>query len=419
MARRFGAKKWAFTAACVLTACSDGGDGENISARPDGGSSDAQVSSAVPDAGAELDAGPNADGGGAVDAGSDGGSLASFGFTPSNLSSSQLTPPPALDLRIATPCTFTSNETGSLSCSGGGNHTGEFSYSALDGSEGVRLGVLRVRSLQVDMAGSLTVRGPLPLVIVANNGIRVFGRISAAAQKASAYGGGFPVSTSRGPGQGPGAGQLGVMGQFLPSSGAGHCGRGGRGAAPSGATGVEGGASYGQASLIPLLGGSSGGGGGEAGAGGGALQLVSALEIVIGSTGVIDAGGGGARNQSSGGGAGGALLLEAPSVSLQGTLAANGGAGSAAVGGAGGQDALASAVAAQGELGTLGGQGSAGDGPNGGDGMFMTSNNALGGGGGAGRIRINSTSGAAALTGTLSPSLASSCATQGALLPLR
>ena len=37
------------------------------------------------------------------------------------------------------------------------------------------------------------------------------------------------------------------------------------------------------------------------------------------------------------------------------------------------------------------------------------------GGGGAGRIRINTTAGAATVTGTISPTLATSCATQGTL----
>ncbi len=113
---------------------------------------------------------------------------------------------------------------------------------------------------------------------------------------------------------------------------------------------------------------------------------------------MVDAGGGGGGNTSSGAGAGGALLLEAKRVVVEGILAANGGGGGAAQGGSGGQDGRPDAVAAAGEIATLEGQGSAGNAPNGADGKFMTQNQALGGGGGAGRIRINTADGTAQLT---------------------
>ena len=45
----------------------------------------------------------------------------------------------------------------------------------------------------------------------------------------------------------------------------------------------------------------------------------------------------------------------------------------------------------------------------------MTANDSLGGGGGAGRIRINTADGKAAINGTLSPSITSKCATLGKL----
>jgi hypothetical protein len=66
-----------------------------------------------------------------------------------------------------------------------------------------------------------------------------------------------------------------------------------------------------------------------------------------------------------------------------------------------------------------GGNGSAGDTIAGGDGVSGGASTASGaGGGGAGYIRINTTSGKATLTGgTLSPSLSTPCATQGMTSP--
>jgi hypothetical protein len=270
---------------------------------------------------------------------------------------------------------------------------------------------MRVRSLQIDMGGVLRVSGNLPLVVVADQTVRIFGRLSAASHDTTSYAGGFTT------GNGPGAGQNGVVGSFKPSSGASFCGRGGRGAGVPDDTsvkGIESGPSYGNATLIPLLGG-SGGAGEYGGAGGGAIQIVAFGEIQVGTTGVIDAGGGAGGNGSSGAGAGGGILLEAPKVTVDGVIAANGGGGGASVGGSGGEDGKPSATPAAAELADLGGEGSAGDDPNGADGMAMTNNDSLGGGGGAGRIRINTADGKVAITGTLSPSIASKCATLGKL----
>ena len=196
----------------------------------------------------------------------------------------------------------------------------------------------------------------------------------------------------------------------------------------SGSDGTAGKA-YGSATLIPLLGGSAGGPGDLApGAGGGAIELVAGVSIDVGATGAISAGGGGGGNGdtihgTSGGGSGGALLLEAPIVTVEGTVAANGG------GGGGGSsanapvsnatpNATAAPGGAQGTTG-VGGAGSAGAtvaGGAGGAGDSVGGANAPGaGGGGAGWIRVNTKSGAASLTGTLSPASASACVTQGTL----
>ena len=149
----------------------------------------------------------------------------------------------------------------------------------------------------------------------------------------------------------------------------------------------------------PLVGGSAGGvsfltNGGEPN-GGGALQLVAGKSIVVGASGAISLpGGGGDRGDAQisgpggygagGGGSGGALLVEAPSVRVDGTLAANGEAG-----------------------------GGTGDGAA--PGAFRTTEAraAEGGGGGAGRIRINTRSGHAVITGVVSPAMTTPCATEG------
>ena len=63
-----------------------------------------------------------------------------------------------------------------------------------------------------------------------------------------------------------------------------------------------------------------------------------------------------------------------------------------------------------------GGNGSAAASLDGTEGKATAGTSAPGGGGGAGRIRINTTSGQAAITsGKLSPALTTSCATQGML----
>jgi hypothetical protein len=80
-----------------------------------------------------------------------------------------------------------------------------------------------------------------------------------------------------------------------------------------------------------------------------------------------------------------------------------------------GADATANAVAAAGAV-PYGGAGSAGSTINGSAGSGGASNGQNGGGGGgAGRIRINTSSGSATITGIVSPSMSTSCATQGTL----
>jgi hypothetical protein len=411
----------------LVLGCGGGGSEDNVGELGrdrDAGADAGSDASATPAVDAAIDASSIDAGGDAGDPSSDAAApLPEFTFKPSNFALTQLPAlPTAGILRITSSCTFDS-EQGRLSCSGGARHEGEFSFSTIDGEQGVRLGVLRARGLQIDMAGELLVRGKLPLVIVANDSIDVFGRISAASVAITHYAGGAPsASPNKANGNGLGGGQLGTVGQFVPSGGGSYCGVGGKGALTVGTTGAvgNGGATYGDPKLVPLLGGSSGGGS-YGGAGGGAVQIVSAKQVTVGATGRIDAGGGGADNNASGGGSGGAILIEAPQVSNGGLLAVNGGGGSAARGGSGGQDGQASELPAAGETAAAGtdldGAGSAGANIHGEDGKSTGTTDSLGGGGGAGRIRINTQSGTGGLAGKLSPDATTPCTTEGPLTP--
>ncbi|HEY2511727.1 MAG TPA: hypothetical protein VGI39_12755 [Polyangiaceae bacterium] len=175
---------------------------------------------------------------------------------------------------------------------------------------------------------------------------------------------------------------------FAPGGGS-FCGLGGIGVAisDSGTTGAPG-TVNGSANLIPLLGGSAGGGAGNSGGGngGGALQITATNTIVITSSGsILAAGLGGTSNNgnvySGAGGSGGAILLESPSVSVAGSLSANGGSGGDANNS--GQDGTLGTSQATGGGG--GGQGAAGTVVKGGAGT----GDGAAGGGGAGYIRIN------------------------------
>jgi hypothetical protein len=223
--------------------------------------------------------------------------------------------------------------------------------------------------------------------------------------------GGGPGTTAAGSGGGGGGGTDATQ----SGGGGGHGGLGGDG------IGGAKGPTFGDDAITVLVGGGGGGGGGPAngpqkggvgGGGGGAVQLVSNTRIHIMAGAIIDAGGCGGRVGPSGagggaGGAGGAILLEAPTITIDGTLAVNGGGGGAGNGNGGVDGAPGGAN----RLAALGGAGANGvnNGANGGaggelDGHPAIAGNHPGGAGGAvGRIRLNTHTGAAQLTGVLSP----------------
>jgi PEGA domain len=269
-----------------------------------------------------------------------------------------------------------------------------------------------VHDLVIEAGGTLTTTGGYtPVVILATGSIRVDGTLDVSARRFTGGPGGGsdtnPTEFRFGPG-------VPSFFDHFTGAGAGYAGTGG-----SGWDGA-GGAAYGSGDLSPLFGGSAGSPGegvdgftSHAGAGGGAVQLSACGSTTVGQSGVINAAGGGGQGgvqYPAGGGSGGSILLEAPDVTIAGTVAANGGGGGGMGLGAGpgdGQDGRASADPAAGGPGTApGGVGGFAPVQNGGSSVGG------GGGGAAGRIRINTRSGTSPnLAGaTISPAPSSGAA---------
>jgi hypothetical protein len=178
--------------------------------------------------------------------------------------------------------------------------------------------------------------------------------------------------------------------------------------APGGAAG----GTIGNATLTPLRGGCDAGvvGASLRGAGGGGVQLVSRDTILV--QGILSANG----SSASGGGSGGGILLEAPNVQVSGNVVANGGAGAGggfipaegedgrtddqpALGGPSGDSNLG-----QGGNGAAGNvAATAGQNINFDSGLSTDLNFAGHGGGGVGRIRVNTITDGLVDTGIFSP----------------
>ena len=277
--------------------------------------------------------------------------------------------------------------------------------------------MFRFKSLT--LAGTITLIGSRPIALVSDGAVKVDGIIDARGrcELSTAGPGGFGGGSA---GNQDGRAPVGTMagGSGATSS----SGGGGGGHASAGGSGeiAAGGEPFGEPTIMTLVGGAGGGAGGggmnfgRGGGGGGALQIVSNLEITIPGGGINAGGCGGEpgtgnNDSGGGGGAGGTILLEAPLVTITGTLAANGGGG----GGGGG------AIAKPGDDGTLdtlpaaGGSGDSNNDELGGPGAATGAeagsggdgSNPGGGGGGIGRIRINTRGGTGATltSATLSP----------------
>jgi len=203
-------------------------------------------------------------------------------------------------------------------------------------------GEFHLNSLVIQNNALLTFSKPTnglnpPVYLLARSNITIQGRISVDGQAAQLGGilsqggpGGFAggsvgyANTGKFPGDGYGPGR-GVVGSI----------------SPGGAFGTSNGTisalspTYGNFSLLPLIGGSGGAGcsgtpnGASGGGGGGAILLASDTRVDF-SGGTISARGGSNSTLfcSSGGGSGGAIRIVAPSVTGFGTLDASGGGSS-------------------------------------------------------------------------------------------
>jgi hypothetical protein len=308
-----------------------------------------------------------------------------------------------------------------------GSYSAEWAPQHVLLADGREAAVVFFGSWTLAAGQTLSVSGSDPLIIVANGDIQIDGSIETRSGQDGGWGGG-----AAGPGQPRRAGICPLDGvplcggqpgdaqaTELGAGGGGFCGIGGKGStAADGRSGAAGGSVYGSADLIPLVGGSSGGsteGSDLFNHGGGALELVSGTSITVGNVGSINMGGGAAYNRGNGGGSGGAILLEAPSITIRGVLAANGGAGEDGGGGIA-QSGLAGRNPAL-DMSDGGGPGSADTLVNGGDGV-STPGTYAGGGGGAGRIRLNTGCGGVLLVTSnaiISPAQSTECFSEGQL----
>lgn len=311
-------------------------------------------------------------------------------------------------------------------------------FTAVVQTTGPEVAVLHVRTFTIGAPAVVRVIGLRPLIVIASGKIEIVGILDAGAQRDTPGAGGYAIDA------GPGKGGPGThAGSFRDSGGGGGGfgtpggmgGLGGFGCSPF-ALGGAAGVAYGNSTLTSLVGGAGGGTGYAtscpslpAGAGGGAVQLSSATDILI--SGKLNAGGGGGGaglgnncvqiSAGSGGGSGGAIVLQAPSVSVAGVIAANGGAGGSAGGdpnndssppyvdGEPGQDGQplltrASPGDDKGRWSAAGGGGGAATLPavNGLDDTECDGNGG-GGGGGVGRIVIATPSGTSTVVGVESP----------------
>ncbi|MCC7386572.1 MAG: hypothetical protein IT384_32335 [Deltaproteobacteria bacterium] len=280
---------------------------------------------------------------------------------------------------------------------------------------GPEVRVLVAGSLALGPLSVLRIIGTRPLVIVVHGDTTIAGPIAATAGRTAGCpstgngaGGGDAIANNAGGGGGGG----GAHGTGAPFGG-----RGG-GSGSSRGAGGNGGAINGDPDVTPLRGGCDGGEGGDTlssigvesaggrgGRGGGALQIIASGSITIegsiaangdggnvGDPGGVDGGGGGGA-----GGSGGALFFEASRLDVTGTgrLCANGGSGAQGSGSTSGAPGIAGSCsltpATTPSLGTGGGAGGRGgalDTAPGGGSTGPDTRGGGGAGGSVGRIRL-------------------------------
>lgn len=235
-----------------------------------------------------------------------------------------------------------------------------------------------------------------PIAFVATGPITFDGVVDAAITTRHNFGPGGQISTAPCTGEGGGRG----------GGGGGNATAGGRGspmAVSIPTPGAAGGPAQPADVFEPLVGGCAGGNDGDptlfGGLGGAALEFVSLTSITVSGSGTINVGGHGGGDDM-GGGAGGNVLFEAPAVTIDGKVTANGGSGGAC--GMEGNNGTLTAMPAARVGGCMssggispaysGAGGTATDAP--GDGLADTANLRGGGGGGSvGRVEIKTLDG--------------------------
>lgn len=246
---------------------------------------------------------------------------------------------------------------------------------------GPSVDILRFASFMLNVGNTFSLIGDDPVIIAVDGNATVAGTIDASSTP-TAVGAGANWNCTPAPTGGQGTPGTGACATGSGGGGGGGYGTAGGAGGAFGGSGLQGsgGAAHGGATLIPLFGGCPGGLGsstlGAPGQGGGAVEISASGTITI--TGTVRANGGtGGLGCSTvggggGGGSGGAILIEAPIVTTTGaTLTAYGGTGGS--GGTAGGGAGSTSSASTGAVGT------AATGTGGGG----------GGGGGYGRVRIN------------------------------
>jgi hypothetical protein len=329
-----------------------------------------------------------------------------LGFTPSNVDPLTVFGDAGVDWDAASSSLSTTNSTNTVL-----SLPNPVGTVAMNDANATQADLYVLTSLVLDATQQLTISGPRPAVLLVLTTVDIQGKLWVQS-------GGFSPGGAPGPGGGATAGNTGGGGSY--------CGVGGEGEFMGGI--VAAGNTYDSAALMPVLGGSAGGGNCGGASGGGAVQIVAGMSIRVRQYATIDASGAGGNvcggNGAGGGGSGGAILLEAPTVEIAGTLAANGGGGGGGtVAGANGGEGSTAASGGNedNDAGiSTGGSGSAGSVANGGNAVWGPNDGPNGtpggaGGGGAGYIRINTATGSATITGIVSPDLTTSCASQGIL----
>ena len=262
----------------------------------------------------------------------------------------------------------------------------------------------------VEIPGTLRVTGAIPLALVSDGDVSIAGTLDVSADLSASGPGAVQTGAC------VGSGESNASGNPIPGGGGGGRFQAGAvgGAAYDGPAGHVGGAVASDPDLQPLVGGCRGGSAAylifptpppNGGGGGGAVQITSRTRIDVVASGKIDASGGGGSGPGPGpgGGSGGGILLEAPTIAVDGAgavVSTKGGAGggsrgsgtSAAPGADGGTDSAAAAGGSITSYATGGNGGTEAAAPTIGGGGNSTNIHGAGGGGSIGETRFNTES---------------------------